>query len=171
MRSSVCCIGFLVPLRSIVLLSRELFCSRCGTIRRIEQRVTSTSGAMATAQFDPLRKASKRSVRHRSPTTGSSSPPSRLRGARSEETTSTSGSASASWQPSPPLALTEEFYDDRANLSQWRAFLRKSRVADADLSLSLAVALLGEFILPPANAIANHEPFPNRRWKPGGPWS
>ncbi len=70
-----------------------------------------------------------------------------------------------------PLALTEEFYGDRAKLAQWRAFLRKSRVADADLALSLAVRLIRELILPPTNALANDQIFSSRRWRPGGPWA
>jgi predicted nucleotidyltransferase component of viral defense system len=69
----------------------------------------------------------------------------------------------------PPLALSAEFYDDQIKRVQWRAFLRKNRVADASLQLSRVATLLREFLIPPAGAVANSQPFPCL-WAHGGPW-
>jgi len=68
-----------------------------------------------------------------------------------------------------PLALGEEFYDDQSKRAQWRAFLRKNRVADTSLQLSRIAAFLQEFLMPPAGAVANRQPSPSL-WQPGGPW-
>jgi predicted nucleotidyltransferase component of viral defense system len=68
-----------------------------------------------------------------------------------------------------PLALSQEFYEDRGKRTQWWAFLHKGRVADRELELSLVATLLRELLLPPAYAIARAQPFRDL-WAPGGPW-
>ena len=67
-----------------------------------------------------------------------------------------------------PLALTAEFAEDAAKRKQWEAFLRKSKL-DVGAVLAEVVAVLGDFLTPPVQALAAGEPF-ERNWPTGGPW-
>jgi len=66
-----------------------------------------------------------------------------------------------------PAPLTQEFADDAMKLAQWRGFLKRTRLADAELSE--AVAALRRFLAEPYLAAARGEPF-TRHWPAGGPW-
>lgn len=68
-----------------------------------------------------------------------------------------------------PMGLSAEFYDDPMKITQWRAFLRRTRLAEEKLSLRLVIEFLGGFLLPPSTAISRHETFESE-WPPGGPW-
>ena len=71
------------------------------------------------------------------------------------------------WQP---VALTEEFAQDEVKRSQWRAFVLRSRLADAPRDLAEVVASLASFLGPPAKALASRGPF-RKSWRAPGPWS
>jgi hypothetical protein len=68
-----------------------------------------------------------------------------------------------------PLALTVEFSEDPDKQTQWRAFVKRNRLAQADLSLPMVTPEIREFLQPPMNAAARGEDF-NFKWPPGGPW-
>jgi predicted nucleotidyltransferase component of viral defense system len=68
-----------------------------------------------------------------------------------------------------PVALTSAFANDRTKNLQWQAFLRKSRLTDAPRDLAPVVAVLAEFLLPTADALAAERPF-SQQWSPPGPW-
>jgi hypothetical protein len=68
-----------------------------------------------------------------------------------------------------PLALTPEFATDASKQTQWRAFLRKSRLEDAPAELRELIHGLGVFLLPVAQAVQGNQTF-DRAWKAPGPW-
>lgn len=57
-----------------------------------------------------------------------------------------------------PIALTSEFSSDRAKQTQWRAFVKKSRL-DASLALEAIIEELARFLLPPLGAAASNALF------------
>jgi hypothetical protein len=68
-----------------------------------------------------------------------------------------------------PLALTPEFFESTAKLTQWKAFLRKGRL-EADLkTFSSIITMLQNFLIPPCQAIAKGETF-SKIWRPAGHW-
>jgi len=67
-----------------------------------------------------------------------------------------------------PIALTEEFAASPIKTTQWRAFLRRSRL-EAETELPAVVADLREFLIPPATAAAAAQSFA-LSWTDGGPW-
>jgi predicted nucleotidyltransferase component of viral defense system len=67
-----------------------------------------------------------------------------------------------------PLPLSEAFADEPAQQAQWRAFLRRGRLATAPASLSAVNERLATFLLPPAQAAAARQPF-GLLWK-GARW-
>jgi hypothetical protein len=68
-----------------------------------------------------------------------------------------------------PTALTPTFADDAQKRTQWRAFLRKSRLTDAPAALPDVIVVLASFLLPMAQAIVDGQAF-NRTWQALGPW-
>jgi len=68
-----------------------------------------------------------------------------------------------------PIGLTEPFYSDPARSIQWRAFVRRSRFAEAPDDLEKLVAEVRLFALPLLAAAGGERPF-KARWRPGGPW-
>jgi hypothetical protein len=68
-----------------------------------------------------------------------------------------------------PVALTAAFAADPSKQTQWRAFLRKSRLEDAPAELQEVVDALGAFLLPVAEAAHGGRAF-NRAWRAPGPW-
>lgn len=69
-----------------------------------------------------------------------------------------------------PLALTEEFAQDRTKAVQWSAFIKKSGLAHNALDLAEVISDLRRFLLFPLKAASGHAPVPVR-WEAGGPWS
>lgn len=70
----------------------------------------------------------------------------------------------------PPLALTEEFYDNAAKRVQWNAFLRKGRLRIEEKDFKKVVLQLRAFLMPPTIALAKKQPF-EAKWPAGGPWA
>jgi hypothetical protein len=68
-----------------------------------------------------------------------------------------------------PFALTPAFATDAGKQTQWRAFVRKSRLGDAPAELPAVVDALGTFLLPVAEAVHGGREF-ERAWRPPGPW-
>jgi predicted nucleotidyltransferase component of viral defense system len=69
----------------------------------------------------------------------------------------------------PPLALTEEFYNNASKQVQWNAFLRKGRLKIEETDFRKVVLLLGNFLMPPTLALVKNRK-PNSKWPAGGPW-
>ena len=69
---------------------------------------------------------------------------------------------------SSPLALRTEFYELPTKQTQWRAFLRKSKLK-ADSSLKEIIEVIREFLMPLVDSVlkGNEE---NQVWQAGGPW-
>jgi len=68
-----------------------------------------------------------------------------------------------------PAALTEEFSLSTDKNTQWQAFLRTSKLDDANLELPQVINEIRKFLMPPAHAAANNRPF-LKSWPVGGPW-
>ena len=68
-----------------------------------------------------------------------------------------------------PLALTPEFYEDRTKQSQWGAFLKRSQLAAQSTTLDKVAAVLRDFLLAPASAVAEGKSF-EARWTPTTGW-
>jgi hypothetical protein len=68
-----------------------------------------------------------------------------------------------------PFALTPAFAADAGKQTQWRAFLRKSRIEDAPAELGEVVGVLGEFLLPVAESVHGGGTL-DRVWQAPGPW-
>ena len=69
----------------------------------------------------------------------------------------------------PPLALTPEFSTDALKQTQWRAFIRKGRLALEPASLDAVVEAVAAFVWPPTEAMASAGAF-NKNWSASGPW-
>jgi Nucleotidyl transferase AbiEii toxin, Type IV TA system len=69
----------------------------------------------------------------------------------------------------PPMALTQEFYNDPVKQVQWNAFLRKGRMKIQERDLAKVVSQLYLFLMPPTLALANKKEF-KAKWQSGGPW-
>ncbi len=69
-----------------------------------------------------------------------------------------------------PVALTKEFAEDTAKASQWRGFLRKSRLEGAPRELVAVVEAIAVFLGPVAEALHEGRRFEGR-WEAPGPWS
>ncbi len=68
-----------------------------------------------------------------------------------------------------PVALTTEFSENEVANTQWRAFVRKGRLANAPASLGEAVGDIARFLLPVARAHLAGGNF-KMTWTAGGPW-
>lgn len=68
-----------------------------------------------------------------------------------------------------PVALTDSFANDPIKQTQWRGFLRKSRLEFAPESLPEVVEELSLFLLPLATALSHGYAF-SSVWDPPGPW-
>jgi len=69
-----------------------------------------------------------------------------------------------------PLALTADFAQDASKKQQWKAFLKKTRLAvGAELDLGTVLAELRRFLGPLLDALAKGESFVGR-WPADGPW-
>lgn len=68
-----------------------------------------------------------------------------------------------------PLALSTTFTGDPAKQTQWRAFLKRSRVAGASVTLAVVVETLGPFPASVLDAARGGQVL--SAWPPGGPWT
>jgi predicted nucleotidyltransferase component of viral defense system len=71
---------------------------------------------------------------------------------------------------SHPVSLTEEFAADAAKATQWRGFLRQSRLEGVPVELGEVVGSIGVFLGPVAEALHEGKEF-RGRWQAPGPWS
>jgi nucleotidyltransferase AbiEii toxin of type IV toxin-antitoxin system len=68
-----------------------------------------------------------------------------------------------------PVALTATFANDPIKQTQWKGFLRKSRLDMAPPQLADVVDAIGRFLLPLALALSTGQTF-SSEWHPPGPW-
>jgi len=68
-----------------------------------------------------------------------------------------------------PLALTDEFLEDTAKLTQWAAFGKRLGLDDLP-KLPVVGRYIAAFLMPVVDAARTGSPI-GREWKPGGPWS
>jgi hypothetical protein len=68
-----------------------------------------------------------------------------------------------------PLALTESFSKDRTKVTQWDAFIRKSRISSGTLFFQDVTVFLRNFLMPPVQSIREGQEF-HMIWRPYGPW-
>ena len=68
----------------------------------------------------------------------------------------------------PPAALSSEFSESSEKQTQWRAFLRRTKLP-AETDLAAVVAELRAFLMPPTLAIISGRPFP-MVWSPAEQW-
>ncbi|GIW83412.1 MAG: hypothetical protein KatS3mg105_5219 [Gemmatales bacterium] len=68
-----------------------------------------------------------------------------------------------------PVAFTLEFAGDTVKQTQWRGFLRKSRLEIAPSDLVEAITSIREFLVPLTEALVAGQPF-DMHWEPPGPW-
>ena len=69
-----------------------------------------------------------------------------------------------------PVALTEEFAADTARATQWRGFLRRSRLEGVPSGLAEVVAAIAVFLGPVAEVLHEDGEFEGR-WLAPGPWT
>lgn len=68
-----------------------------------------------------------------------------------------------------PIGLSIEFVSDAGKLSQWDAFVRRSRLDTKEINLEAVVKVIADFMMPPSIAAAEGRAF-LLRWTPGGTW-
>ncbi len=71
--------------------------------------------------------------------------------------------------PAAPVALTRDFANDAARQTQWRAFIRKSRLENVPSDFAEIVEAVAVFLGPVTRALAAGESFQGS-WKVPGPW-
>ncbi len=71
---------------------------------------------------------------------------------------------------SNPVAFTPEFAGDSVKQTQWRGFLRKSKLEIAPADLAETITSIREFLVPLTEALVAGQPF-DMKWEPPGPWS
>jgi hypothetical protein len=71
--------------------------------------------------------------------------------------------------PGSPVALTKTFSDVPAKISQWRAFVRKTRIPGIPESIEDVIAQIVLFLGPVAEALSRNKSFVGN-WRPPGPW-
>ena len=69
-----------------------------------------------------------------------------------------------------PVALTAEFAEDTAKATQWRGFLRKSRLEGVPVELAEAIMAIAAFLGPVAEVLHEGGDFEGR-WLAPGPWT
>ena len=68
-----------------------------------------------------------------------------------------------------PYALSGGFGRDGDKITQWSAFLRRSRLEAPARDFAEVVEEIAHFLLPPLQAASVGESFASR-WEPGGLW-
>ena len=72
--------------------------------------------------------------------------------------------------PPQPVALTAAFANEPVRQTQWKGFLRKSRIDMAPPELPVVIAAISLFLLPLAAALSAGQEF-SPLWRPAGPWA
>jgi hypothetical protein len=68
-----------------------------------------------------------------------------------------------------PIGLSIEFVSDAGKLTQWDAFVRRSRLDKKEINLEAVVKVIADFMMPPSIAASEGKAL-LLRWTPGGPW-
>ena len=68
-----------------------------------------------------------------------------------------------------PTGLSDEFANDEYKITQWTAFLARSQLEGAGVSLVQVINELRTFLIPVLDAAANSRNFSDS-WANGGPW-
>ncbi len=68
-----------------------------------------------------------------------------------------------------PVALSSEFADSPAKETQWKAFVRKNQMKDAESDLDSVLTAIRDFVSPIVEALRRGGKLVGV-WKPGGPW-
>jgi hypothetical protein len=68
-----------------------------------------------------------------------------------------------------PTALTATFMENSSKTGQWRGFLKRAGLPQAQPALADLAGVLTDFLMPPTLAMSAGKPF-NLVWRPGGPW-
>jgi predicted nucleotidyltransferase component of viral defense system len=71
--------------------------------------------------------------------------------------------------PAEPRAFTPAFAQDEMKVSQWKAFLRKGKMAAGPKDFDDAVQAVSDFLKPVVESIVNNRPAPGT-WKKEGKW-
>ncbi len=69
-----------------------------------------------------------------------------------------------------PTGLSDEFSNDEHKVTQWKAFLARSQLEGAEISLSQLINELRTFLMPVLDAAASAKDF-DQSWVNGGPWA
>jgi len=69
-----------------------------------------------------------------------------------------------------PTGLSEEFATDEHKITQWKAFLARSQLEEAEIELAQVINELRTFLIPVLDAAANAKNFAHS-WVNGGPWA
>jgi len=69
-----------------------------------------------------------------------------------------------------PTGLSDEFANDEYKITQWTAFLARSQLEGAGVSLVQVINELRTFLMPVLDAAANSRDFADS-WANGGPWA
>lgn len=69
----------------------------------------------------------------------------------------------------PPVVFTPTYSEDQAKQTQWRAFVRRSGLADRNAGLESVIQQLTSFVWPVLRSLADGGSF-EAVWQPGGPW-
>ena len=72
--------------------------------------------------------------------------------------------------PSSPIAFTLAFAEDATKAVQWRAFIRRNRLADTPGDFAEIISTIAPFLWPIVNALAADRFF-DANWKAPGPWT
>jgi hypothetical protein len=68
-----------------------------------------------------------------------------------------------------PTTLTAEFSEDTAKTTQWKSFLKRAGITDAEADLASAINQLSRFLLPPLAAARSEDEF-HKSWVAGKSW-
>jgi len=68
-----------------------------------------------------------------------------------------------------PTALTAEFSEDTAKTTQWKSFLKRAGITDAEADLASVINQLSRFLLPLLAAVRSEDEF-HKSWVAGKSW-
>ena len=69
-----------------------------------------------------------------------------------------------------PTAFTPEFHEDKTKQTQWQAFLSKGVATKEAISLTEAMGIIRDFLMPPTKALVSERVF-DMHWKRAGHWA
>ena len=71
-----------------------------------------------------------------------------------------------------PAGLSDDFAADPGKQRQWKAFVRRTLLMEAEPIFPSVVRAVRSFLRPPLKALADNDAtrFTEQQWRPGGPW-